>query len=117
MVCEECRDAHRVIAAHLEKIFSTPIVARVDGRRFKFWHQLSRAVRALDEDAEVTTLPLYCALAACDEFDSEKARFRHEVLRAFQEVRFLNFQALARNLETEERDSMLRAVIRTGMFR
>jgi len=117
MVCADCERAHKQVADHLEKIFSTAVVNRVNGRRFKFWHQLSRAVRALDEDAEVTTLPLFCALAACDEFEVEKARFRHEVLKAFQDVRFLNFQGLARNLETEEYDSMLRSVIRSGIFR
>jgi hypothetical protein len=116
-VCPECEAAHKQVAGHLEKLFGTPLVNRVNGRRFKFWHQLSRAVRALDEDAEVTTLPLYCALAACDEFETEKARFRHEVLKAFQDVKFLNFQGLARNLAQEEYDDMLRSVIRTGLFK
>jgi hypothetical protein len=116
-VCPDCEQAHKAVAAHLEKLFGAPIVNRVNAKRFKFWHQLSRAVRAIDPDADVTTLPLFCALADCDEFDTDKARFRTDVLRAFREVRFLDFQALAKNIKQEEIDSLLQSVIRAGFAR
>lgn len=117
-VCADCEHAHKQVADHLEKLFGTPVVNRVNARRFKFWHQLSRAVRSCyGEDTEPSECPLFCALAAADEFDGEKARFRNEVLRAFQKVRFLDFQKLSRNLAQEELDAMLRSVIRSGLFR
>lgn len=115
-ICANCEQAHKKVATHLETIFSLPFVNRVNSRRLQRWREFSRAVLALySENAEVGQRPLYTEIAQCEEWDPET--FRRDLLRCFAKASFLDFVSLAKNLKEQETESLLRAVIRSGLYR
>lgn len=104
-VCRECRDAHRIIADHLRKMFSARIVNRVSSIREKLFYQLCGAAESLAEkhgmnpEAENGLKFLLCQACA---FDQTKIEFRSTITDAFHRSRFADFQGLARELEREQ---------------
>lgn len=117
-ICSDCASAHKQVAAHLETLFASPVVNRVNAKRAQRWRELSRAVRSLyDEDADPTTCPLFVEIAQCDEFDHETDRFRRELLCCFAKAKFIDFQALSRTLRRQQDESLIRSVIRSGFYR
>jgi len=111
-VCPGCREAHKSLAAHLEKMFAERVARRADSRRSAAYRHLRGALEAIAErlaDSQATRLRSQLGRHA-DPFDDDAARFRAATLDAFRVSRFFDFQALAREIpeqykiaETERR--------------
>lgn len=112
-VCPDCREAHKFVAAHLDKMFSERTAQRVDSRRSAAYRFLRDALEAIAErlaDSQATRLRSHLGRHA-DPFDDDAARFRAATLDAFRVSNFFDFQALAREIpqqykiaETERRE-------------
>jgi hypothetical protein len=118
LTCKSCQDAHRSVGTHLERLFAAPTTNRVNGRKFRHFRELNRAVRSLyPDDADVTTMSLFCDLADIDEFENDAPKFRSAVLDAFRRNKFLDFAGLAQSLRREQDDSLIRSFVRSGLCR
>lgn len=117
LLCEPCRDAHRAVAAHLEKLFGTKPIVRVSSLRARYSRELSSAVRAIEGDGVGNPRRLLFWLSQLDDFETDSDRFRADALKAFRKSKFLDFQSLARNLKQQRDESLIRAVIRAGLAR
>lgn len=117
LVCEECKTAHRTVASHLDKLFATKPVVRVSSLRAKYSRELSSAVRAIEGDDVGNPRNLLHWLAQFDDFEDDKERFRSDVLKAFRKSNFLDFQSLARHLKQQHDESLIRAIVRSRLFR
>jgi len=99
-VCPACRDAHKSVAAHLEKMFSERVARRADSRRSAAYRHLRGALEAIGErlaDSQATRLRSHLGRHA-DPFDDDAARFRAATLDAFRVSKFFDFQTLAREI-------------------
>lgn len=118
LTCDTCQDAHRSVGAHLERLFAAPTTNRVNGRKFRYFRELNRAVRNLwPEDTDVSSMSLFCDLADIDEFENDPPKFRSAVLDAFRRNKFLDFAGLAKALRQQQDESLLRAIVRSNLFR
>jgi len=99
-VCPGCREAHKSVAAHLEKMFAERVARRADSRRSAAYRHLRGALEAIAErlgDSQANRLRSQLGRHA-DPFDDDAARFRAATLDAFRVSRFFDFQALAREI-------------------
>ena len=115
-VCNGCQDAMRAVANHITAICREKRVNRVSSIRLRLYHQLTRAARAIGDEEVHTPAQLHFCLAQADPCDDEPDIFRSRLLRAFGRARFLRFRTLADQLEREAADSMVLAVIRSGIL-
>lgn len=104
-LCRDCRDAHRIVADHLRKMFDARIVNRVSSIREKYFYQLCGAAESLAEkhgmNPEDETGLKFLLCQACA-FDQTKGEFKSTITDAFHRSRFADFQGLARELEREQ---------------
>jgi hypothetical protein len=120
-ICSGCAETHRKLADHLRAMFEAKIVGRISSIRHKRFRELHRAARAFfpDDDLDATVNPktLHFQLSQADAFDDTPDVFRAKILRAFQRSKFLRFAELARKIEEEKDDPIVRAMVRSGLFR
>lgn len=99
-VCPGCRESHKSVAAHLEKMFAERVARRADSRRSAAYRHLRGALEAIAErlaDSQAYRLRSQLGRHA-DPFDDDAARFRSAVLNAFRASKFFDFQTLAREI-------------------
>lgn len=117
LVCEPCRQSHRTLTDHIDKMLSFPVVERADSRRSQYeirlYRAASRACNPTDDDNYDHTehRDLAFHLAQADPF-GESDVFRAGILRAFRVSKFVAYQALAEELEKQWQESIVRAVRR-----
>jgi hypothetical protein len=113
-VCPGCREAHKSVAAHLERMFAERVARRADSRRSAAYRHLRGALEAIGErlaDSQATRLRTQLGRHA-DPFDDDASRFRAAVLDAFRTSKFFDFRTLARELPEQYKiaDTERRAV-------
>ncbi|MGH9682306.1 MAG: hypothetical protein ACRD4S_01675 [Candidatus Acidiferrales bacterium] len=105
-ICADCRLAHGVAAQHLRAMFSARRVDRVNSIRGRAYRDLRIAADGLERGDR-----LRFHLAQVDSFDSEYVAFRHGILDSFARAQFLDFAGLARGLEQQRGNALLRALV------
>lgn len=113
-VCADCREAHRAIASHLQRMFRAKITDRVSSIRAKLFFQLHTAAEELyGEDSSVPEVQqLQVQLAQADPYSDEAGEFRSTVLKSFGKVKFVRFQELAKGLANEQDEELKMRVAR-----
>jgi hypothetical protein len=114
-VCADCEKAMISIANHIAGILRAKRVNRVSSIRLRMFHQLGRAAREIGNEDVCAPSELSFCLAQADEDHEDDEVFRAQILRAFGRCRFLRFRALADTLEQEASESLIRAIIRSGI--
>jgi hypothetical protein len=116
-ICELCRKAHVEVAQFIQKMCSFPVVERADSRRSQFEIRLYRAASRVcnptdsDEYDHAAHRDLAFHLAQADPFGDGET-FRAGVLRAFRVSKFMDYQALAAELEKQEHQAIIREIRR-----
>ncbi len=116
-ICAACSEAHHDIASHVQSMLTARRVNRVSSIRGKLYRELHRAALEIGGEDPTNPRELRFHLAQADAYDDEPDIFRARILRAFGRARFLNFQALAEQLKKQSDESLIRALVRSGMFR
>jgi len=122
-VCPECVSAHKVVAEHLRKMFSFPLVMRSNSRRGQAERELFGAANTVcdpnesDDYDSCAKRDLVFFIAQADAFYHGKSEFRRLILDAFRHSKFLDFQALAKALEKEKEAAFIRALYRAVVAR
>jgi hypothetical protein len=115
-VCDGCVAAHKVVAEHLRRMFSLPIVERANSRRAQAERELydaaSEVVGADADDYDADTRNLAFFLGQADAFYDSKSEFRRKICDAFMRSGFLDFKALAAALAKQKDDALIRAICR-----
>jgi hypothetical protein len=109
-ICVPCRNAHLAIGRHLKEMFSAKRINRVSSIRNRRYRQFRTAADGLDRGGK-----LRFALAQRDPLDDEPEIFRMNTLRSFQRARFLDFAGLARQLEDQKAEAILRVLLGCGL--
>jgi hypothetical protein len=108
-LCTICRDAHHAVAAYVAKMFSAERTEDFDSVQYKKYNLLCRCAMELAERNNPIhkSQELYDSLnTTADPLWDDATEFVANTLAAFKKVRFLDFQALAREI-TKREDRML----------
>lgn len=119
LFCTECRKSRAAVANHVHKLLSAKRVDRVSSIRLRLLRELRNAARAVEgEDSDAGDERLLSFwLSNADEFGDSSEAFRAGILRAFRRAKFLDFASLAKSLRQAQDESLIRAVIRSGLYR
>ena len=119
-VCPDCRKAHGKVARHISDMFREKVLRhyRVDSRRSRAFRFLRAGLETLAETGDEQAKTLRFLLGAnADPRADEPSQFRSAVMDAFARSRFLNFTALARELDEEERLWFIERIATNELFR
>jgi hypothetical protein len=119
LFCADCRKARQAVANHVDKILAAKRVDRVSSIRLRLLRELRSAARAIEgeESDPADSRLLSYWLANADEFGDSSEAFRAGILRAFRQANFLDFAALAKALEHQRDESIIRSIIRANLVR
>lgn len=119
LFCIDCRKARQAVANHIQKLLDAKRVDRVSSIRLRLLRELRSAARTVEgEDSDAGDERLLSFwLANADEFGDSTEAFRAGILRAFRETSFLDFVGLAESLRKAQDESLIRSIVRSGLFR
>jgi hypothetical protein len=110
-MCLDCRSAHKFVAEHIKEMLSAKRSDRSSSIRTKKFFQLHNAAETVEEQSSnverrAPDWPiernLTCSLADATPWDDTNAEFRGAVLGAFRAVKFSEYRALAKALQSEK---------------